>query len=206
MPLPTHSTRQPTACAATASTTTFTARCTCSFGRLFFWAVDPRRFSRLLLLDVDLHVRTNLDTLLAYPLKWAIGAVACADNENYFNTGVVLLRPNLKTFRTLLMVHPGKKCENKVTDQSVLNVLFYRWDRLRLPYNVPNALHARAPEPFWQHAAIGVLHFTSEPKPWEHPDTLKRAFHRSPRSMQNVERYRTACGLGSILSTVTTHH
>ena len=94
------------------------------FLKLFFWAIDPAKYPRVVLLDADLLLRHSLDPLLAHEFTSAVAGVPCTDDINYFNTGVMVLRPSLPTLRFLLRTRPGKKCENKITDQSVINLYF----------------------------------------------------------------------------------
>lgn len=155
------------------------------FQKLFVWAIDPVRHPRIALLDVDLLLRHNLDPLLAHEFNGPIAGVPCTDDLRYFNTGVLVLQPSLRTLHQLLQTKPGKKCEQKITDQSVINLYFTgvkrtgKWDRLRFPYNVPHRLHYSAPASFWTHAAAAAIHFTGEPKPWDAPSTLRRVFQRA---------------------------
>jgi len=173
------------------------------FQKLFVWAIDPARHPRVALLDADLLLRHNLDPLLAHEFTGPVAGVPCTDDMTYFNTGVLVLQPSLHTLHRLLQTKPGKKCENKITDQSVINLYFgggrrtEKWDRLRFPYNVPHRLHFGAPASFWTHAAAAAIHFTGEPKPWDAPSTLSRVFWGA-RAMAPLNEYRLVCGLGPL--------
>ncbi len=129
--------------------------------RFKFLAWTLTEYSRILLLDADTYVTKNIDEMFSMPLIRDVSAVSACTNTS-FNSGVILLKPSISTARRLFSIRTGvKRCEMKITDQSLLNKAFPNWQHMSRSYNF--AHHAVF---FRQHESneAHILHVVGEPK------------------------------------------
>lgn len=135
---------------------------------LLFWGTLHHKiehymveYERILFLDADTLVRRNIDHLFSSKMHSDVSAVAACTNSS-FNGGVVLLRPSMTIARRLFTTHTGiKRCEMKVTDQSLMNKAFPNWQRMPQTYNVAHhASHFRKVTELDAH----IVHVVGEPK------------------------------------------
>lgn len=75
--------------------------------KYWLWALDPERYPRVAYLDVDVLVMRNLDRLLHAEFSHDIAAVTSAPicQLKSFNSGLLVLKPNLRTLVRLLLGH-----------------------------------------------------------------------------------------------------
>jgi hypothetical protein len=74
--------------------------------KYFLWALDPVRYPLVAYLDVDVLLLRNIDALLHLRFEQPIAAVTSAPLCNMhgsFNSGVLVLKPNLETLAWLLL-------------------------------------------------------------------------------------------------------
>ncbi len=146
-------------------------------------------FARVIALDVDMVVVQNIDFLMAYEFPEHVAAVdACA---GAFNSGLMIIKPSLSHLRSMLglakhAMHLKRACEIKPGDQSILNAHFRHGRWHRLPISLATKFKGKTNET-WRKHDPALLHFSSEPKPWD-------AKH-APAAMQQMWEREFGCEL-----------
>jgi lipopolysaccharide biosynthesis glycosyltransferase len=164
------------------------------YSRLLLPELLPGK-DRVLYLDCDLVVQTQIDAIWEWPMTHLLGAVPigvvanCAlerkllnergvpDDAPYFNSGVLLIdlagwRANSISSRLLEIAWENREYF-AARDQAVLNLFFSGdFDHLPARFNIIALPTNRPPED----ALDGIIHFVGAPKPW---DLLGSLFHRS---------------------------
>ncbi|CAI5488979.1 unnamed protein product [Closterium sp. Naga37s-1] len=108
-----------------------------NYSKLRLWQLVE--YSSVIFVDADLLVLRNLDHLFAFPDVSARG-----NDKTDFNSGLMLLRPSLCTFRELLAnVHTIRSPNGG--DQGYLNNIFTWWHRLPNSYNTLKHIWASDP-------------------------------------------------------------
>ena len=74
----------------------------CRYSKLLVWTLV--RYSKIVYLDADLLILENIDDLFHRP---ELSAVPDMVPPNKFNSGVMVLRPNLKTFQDMMLKVKG---------------------------------------------------------------------------------------------------
>ena len=149
-------------------------------------------YARVVALDLDMVVVQNIDFLMAYDFPEHVAAVeACA---GFFNSGLMIIKPSLSDLEALLRIskhamHLRRACEKKPGDQSILNWHFRHGKWHKLPISLATIFKGKTNET-WRRYDPAVLHFSSEPKPWD----AKRA----PESMQRMWQHDFGCSLQSL--------
>ena len=157
--------------------------------KLWFFALP---YARVIALDLDMVVVQNIDFLMAYDFPEHVAAVeACA---GFFNSGLMIIKPSLSDLGALLRLskhamHLRRACEIKPGDQSILNWNFRHGRWHKLPISLATIFKGKTNET-WRKYDPAVLHFSSEPKPWD----AKRA----PESMQRMWQHDFGCSLDAV--------
>ena len=141
-----------------------------------------KEYVSVLLIDTDVLVMKNVDALLE--LKIPFGAVAALPySTSVFNSGVILVHPNVATCYRLHMVNTTKIKRSgerfATTDQSILNHYFRKtWYKLPHGYNAGIKIKIVNPT-MWNSIEKAIIHFVHRPKPWEH--ALENAYTKEAR-------------------------
>jgi len=126
-------------------------------------------YPRVIVLDIDMVLAVNIDFLMAIPFQQRVAAVwAC---EASFNSGLMILKPSLDELRHLLSIakhsmHLRRACEVKPGDQSILNAHYRHGRWHQLPTSLVTKFKGKSNDT-WRRYDPAVLHFSSEPKPWD---------------------------------------
>jgi glycogenin glucosyltransferase len=143
------------------------------------------QFAKIVFLDADTLVLTNVDDLFQYEEFSACSDIGWPD---CFNSGVFVARPSAETFQRLIEfgesngsfdgTHTFVSAEytysniNSIKhfvggDQGLLNEYFADWKRLPFVYNVtPSATYSYAPAYKKYQKDIRIAHFIGVDKPW----------------------------------------
>ena len=148
------------------------------YNKIHLWNQD---YDKIIYFDADVIVVKNTDHLFNLTHEFAAGSsfqtTYCTETRKpikagwkseYFNSGVMVLRPDKKVFSDLIRMKDTVSTPNDPSDQGLLNHYFSkRWHRLKPIYNFTRRVHDVAPHK-WQEMKdeICVLHFTLE-KPWK---------------------------------------
>ena len=137
--------------------------------KLWLFALPEAQYQRIVVLDIDMVVVCNIDFLLtSFVLSKPVAAVSAC--SHYFNSGLFVASPRLAQLKGLLAVnrhaaHTTRACESKPGDQTVLNQYFKRrWEPLPITFVTKWKGKTNAT---WSRDDPAVLHFSSEPKPWD---------------------------------------
>ena len=128
---------------------------------LKFLAWSVTEYEKILFLDADVYIRENIDYVFDFQIRKSLMA-SPACKQNIFNSGVFLFHPS-STISNLLFSKKSfeKYCENKITDQSVLNSFFKRqWDKF--PVHIVDHVHYVKKE---REENASIIHYVGEPKP-----------------------------------------
>lgn len=119
-------------------------------------------YSYVAYMDSDILVQSDPAGLF-YALATG-GELAYCGGKEYFNSGVMTLRPNNNTFDELVhLIHKGGRFTTDPTEQDLLIQLFRTRRTVSLPgfYNI-RPLHTRMKHP----KDMALLHAIGNPKPW----------------------------------------
>jgi glycogenin glucosyltransferase len=120
-------------------------------------------FDRIIFLDSDLIVIKSLDHLFD-EVKDRFAACACAPYwEDTFNSGVMVIKPNYKTFKDL-MAKKDVLSTYDGSDQGFLNSYFKEWQKLDIKYNAGKRIYSETPD-HWAAIDHHIIHFVGG-KPW----------------------------------------
>ena len=134
----------------------------CRYTKIRLWNLD---YDRVVYLDWDTWVVRSIDNLLEVSLEKSDSVAAVRDTIGpIFNSGVMVLWPNRRTYKGLQKLARVHKSYNN-GDQGVLNAYFLPDKIVWLPYalNVPAQLSKSA---YWTHNKPQIIHYTGETKPW----------------------------------------
>lgn len=158
------------------------AELTVTYSKILLWSLTE--FRQIIYLDADTLPLKSLDHLFDEYSSLPNTTVAAAPDIGWpdlFNTGMMILKPNLDTFTKIKQFASEEGSSFDGADQGLLNEFFnlaengFSWHRLPFLYNV-------TPSPHYQYAPaltrffdqINVVHFIGEHKPWNLPLGLPR--------------------------------
>lgn len=142
------------------------------FAVLHIWAMTV--YSRMVFLDADTYARASIDHLLTMDLEGKpVGVtkdIRARQWVDTFNTGVLLINPNLAEHNRLVkLLASGIEFDYVMSDQGFLNEVYgSNWHEIGFVNNANLALY-RFKRDFWdQHKVedINIIHYTMQ-KPWK---------------------------------------
>lgn len=133
-----------------------------TFTKIELW--KQTQYKRIVYLDADMVVLRAPNELLTMNTNFA--AVPDVGWPDCFNSGMMVLNPNLSDYYSLLaLAQRGISFDG--ADQGLLNMHFTEWDRLSFTYNcTPNANYQYVPAYKYFQNTIKVIHFIGAEKPW----------------------------------------
>jgi glycogenin len=136
-----------------------------TFTKIELWR--QTQFSRIVYLDCDIVALRAPDELLSLDTHFA--AVPDVGWPDCFNSGVMVLRPNMQDYYSLrALAERGISFDG--ADQGLFNMHFKKWDKLSFTYNcTPSANYQYIPAFKHFESTIGLLHFIGPQKPWTTP-------------------------------------
>lgn len=125
------------------------------------------QFRRIVYIDCDVLALRAPDELLSLETDFA--AVPDVGWPDCFNSGVMVLRPNMQDYYSLLaLAKRGISFDG--ADQGLFNTHFKNWHRLSFTYNcTPSANYQYIPAYKQFQNTISLLHFIGSQKPWNLP-------------------------------------
>lgn len=125
------------------------------------------QFRRLVYIDADVVAIRAPDELLALDVDFA--AVPDVGWPDCFNSGVMVLRPNIQDYNSLIaLAERGVSFDG--ADQGLFNIHFKKWHRLSFIYNcTPSANYQYVPAFRHFESTISLIHFIGSQKPWNIP-------------------------------------
>ncbi|KAF3899568.1 Glycogenin glucosyltransferase [Trichophyton interdigitale] len=134
-----------------------------TFSKIALW--KQTQYDQIVYIDADVIALRAPDELLTLDVK-AIAAVPDIGWPDCFNTGVMVLRPNLQDYYSLLaFAQRGISFDG--ADQGLLNMYFKNWDRLSFTYNcTPSGHYQYVPAYRYFESTISLVHFIGSIKPW----------------------------------------
>ncbi|KOS17338.1 Glycogenin-1 [Escovopsis weberi] len=134
-----------------------------AFTKIHLWRLT--QFSRIVYIDADIVAYRAPDELFNIP--HIFGAAPDIGWPDIFNTGVMVLTPNMGDFHALTaMTERGISFDG--ADQGLLNQYFgSNYHRLPFTYNVTPSAHYQY-LPAYRHfqSSINMVHFIGKSKPW----------------------------------------
>lgn len=152
-------------------------RKSCRYSKLNLWTLP---FDLVLYLDYDMLPLRNIDSVFDMGRRKGFVLGAVPDKYPYIrNTGLLLLRPNNRTFARMKSRVATLDSYNH-GDQGFLNAFFHKkvWTNIPASYNVPLWLTKTV----FNLRSVNVLHFTGEIKPW----TVYKRHHPKFQEMFNA--------------------
>ncbi|EFQ98030.1 glycogenin-2 [Nannizzia gypsea CBS 118893] len=134
-----------------------------TFSKIALW--KQTQYDQIVYIDADVIALRAPDELLTLDVK-TIAAVPDIGWPDCFNTGVMVLRPNLQDYYSLLaFAQRGISFDG--ADQGLLNMHFKNWDRLSFTYNcTPSGHYQYVPAYKYFESTISLVHFIGSLKPW----------------------------------------
>ena len=140
-----------------------------SFTKIELWR--QLQYSRIVYMDCDVVAVRAPDELLSMSFDEGLGLAAAPDVgwPDCFNSGVMVLRPNMDDYHALLaLAKDGISFDG--ADQGLLNLHFKEWHRLSFTYNcTPSANYQYIPAYKHFENSISMIHFIGSSKPWDLP-------------------------------------
>lgn len=134
-----------------------------AFTKINLWKLT--QFHKIVYLDADILALRAPDEL--FNLPYTFSAAPDIGWPDIFNTGVMVLTPNLGDFYSLMaMAEHGVSFDG--ADQGLLNMYFKNdFNRLSFTYNVTPSVHYQY-LPAYKHfqTSISMVHFIGQNKPW----------------------------------------
>ncbi|KAL4982426.1 hypothetical protein BDW68DRAFT_192169 [Aspergillus falconensis] len=133
-----------------------------TFTKIELWR--QTQFKRIVYIDSDVVVIRAPDELLNLDVDFA--AAPDVGWPDCFNSGVMVLRPNLQDYFALkALAERGTSFDG--ADQGLLNMHFRDWHRLSFTYNcTPSANYQYVPAYKHFQSTISLIHFIGSQKPW----------------------------------------
>ncbi|KAJ5085813.1 hypothetical protein N7532_010584 [Penicillium argentinense] len=136
-----------------------------TFTKIELWRLT--QFNRIVYIDCDVVALRAPDELLALEVDFA--AAPDVGWPDCFNSGVMVLKPNLEDYYALnALAERGISFDG--ADQGLLNMHFRDWHRLSFTYNcTPSANYQYIPAYKHFQSTISMIHFIGSQKPWNSP-------------------------------------
>ncbi|KAH8422706.1 glycogenin [Aspergillus melleus] len=133
-----------------------------TFTKIELWR--QTQFRRIVYIDCDVVALRAPDELLDLEVDFA--AVPDVGWPDCFNSGLMVLRPNLEDYFALqALAERGISFDG--ADQGLLNLHFKDWHRLSFTYNcTPSANYQYIPAYKHFQSTINLIHFIGSRKPW----------------------------------------
>lgn len=133
-----------------------------TFTKIELWR--QTQFDRIVYIDSDVVAVRAPDELLSLDVDFA--AAPDVGWPDIFNSGVMVLRPNIQDYYSLrALAERGISFDGG--DQGLLNTHFKNWHRLSFTYNcTPNGNYQYLPAYKHFESTISLLHFIGPQKPW----------------------------------------
>lgn len=133
-----------------------------TFTKIELW--KQTQYRQIVYIDADAVALRAPNELLNLNSKFA--AVADVGWPDCFNSGVLVLRPNMGDYYSLLaLAQRGISFDG--ADQGLLNMHFRNWERLSFTYNcTPSGNYQYVPAYRHFQSGINVVHFIGHEKPW----------------------------------------
>ncbi|KAF5864187.1 capsule-associated protein CAP1 [Aspergillus alliaceus] len=136
-----------------------------TFTKIELW--KQTQFKRIVYIDCDVVAVRAPDELLTLEVDFA--AAPDVGWPDCFNSGVMVLQPNLQDYFALkALAERGISFDG--ADQGLLNMHFRDWHRLSFTYNcTPSANYQYIPAYKHFQSTINLVHFIGAQKPWNMP-------------------------------------
>ena len=133
-----------------------------TFTKIALWR--QTQFQRIVYLDADVVALRAPDEL--FDLDTNFAAVPDIGWPDCFNSGVLVLKPNMGDYYALLaLAQRGISFDG--ADQGLLNMHFRDWQRMSFAYNcTPSGNYQYVPAYRHFQSSINMLHFIGHDKPW----------------------------------------
>lgn len=133
-----------------------------TFTKIELW--KQIQYSRIVYLDADIVALRSPNELLTLETEFA--AVPDIGWPDCFNSGVMVLNPNMGDYYSLLaLAQRGVSFDG--ADQGLLNMHFREWERLSFVYNcTSNGNYQYVPAYRHFQSSINLIHFIGPNKPW----------------------------------------
>ena len=133
-----------------------------TFTKIELWR--QTQFAQIVYIDADMVAIRAPNELLNYDANFA--AVPDIGWPDCFNSGLLVLRPNLGDYYSLLaLAQRGISFDG--ADQGLLNMHFPDWQRLSFTYNcTPSGNYQYVPAYKHFQSSIKLVHFIGRDKPW----------------------------------------
>ncbi|THC98624.1 hypothetical protein EYZ11_001902 [Aspergillus tanneri] len=133
-----------------------------TFTKIELWR--QTQFRRIVYIDCDVVALRAPDELLELEMDFA--AAPDVGWPDCFNSGVMVLRPNLQDYFALKGL-AERDISFDGADQGLLNIHFKDWHRLSFTYNcTPSANYQYIPAYRHFQSTINLVHFIGSQKPW----------------------------------------
>ncbi|KAF7592567.1 capsule-associated protein CAP1 [Aspergillus hancockii] len=142
-----------------------------TFTKIELW--KQTQFKRIVYIDCDVVAIRAPDELLTLEVDFA--AAPDVGWPDCFNSGVMVLRPNMQDYYALkVLAERGTSFDG--ADQGLLNMHFQNWHRLSFTYNcTPSANYQYIPAYKHFQSTINLVHFIGAQKPWSMPRQISPA-------------------------------
>jgi glycogenin glucosyltransferase len=142
-----------------------------TFTKIALWR--QTQYSHIVYIDADVVALRAPDELLKMDTNFA--AVPDIGWPDCFNSGVLVLKPNMGDYYSLLaLAQRGISFDG--ADQGLLNMHFRNWDRLSFGYNcTPSGNYQYVPAYRHFQSTVSMVHFIGQDKPWFMGRDTKRA-------------------------------
>ncbi|KAJ6129853.1 hypothetical protein N7512_002633 [Penicillium capsulatum] len=136
-----------------------------TFTKIELWRLT--QYERVVYIDCDVVAIRAPDELFALDVDFA--AAPDVGWPDCFNSGLMVLRPNLQDYYALkALAERGISFDG--ADQGLLNMHFRDWHRLSFSYNcTPSANYQYIPAYRHFQSTISLIHFIGSQKPWSLP-------------------------------------
>lgn len=136
-----------------------------TFTKIELWR--QTQFKRIVYIDCDVVAIRAPDELLSLETDFA--AAPDVGWPDIFNSGVMVLRPNMQDYYSLIAL-ADRGISFDGADQGLFNMHFKNWHRLSFTYNcTPSANYQYIPAYKHFQSTISLLHFIGPRKPWNLP-------------------------------------
>ncbi|KAI5293847.1 glycogenin glucosyltransferase [Ascosphaera acerosa] len=135
------------------------------FSKIELWR--QLQYQQLVYIDADAVALRAPDEL--FDLDTDFAAAPDIGWPDCFNSGMMVLRPNLADYEALMaLAESGTSFDG--ADQGLLNLHFAAWDQLSFTYNCTPSAHYQYVPAFRQFQNdISIVHFIGNRKPWQMP-------------------------------------